>query len=115
MRCGLPRCFWTAAPLKMRVLLKERTACPSHVDVSQEFKDELCREVISTSKPIKKLAEGGVSKVKTYESRLTLDFDRTTFQRFAVRGHPHFPLLDVALFLKLLSVTSAAGQHSQSK
>jgi len=99
----------------MRVLLKERTACPSHVDVSQEFKDELCREVISTSKPIKKLAEGGVSKVKTYESRLTLDFDRTTFQRFAVRGHPHFPLLDVALFLKLLSVTSAAGQHSQSK
>ena len=31
---GLPRCFRTVGPLKMRVSLKERTACPPHVDVS---------------------------------------------------------------------------------
>jgi len=49
---GLPRYFWTRGPLKVRVLLKEGTACPSHVD-AQELKDELCRKVIATSKPIK--------------------------------------------------------------
>jgi len=34
MLYGLPRCFRTVGPLKMRVSLKERTACPPHVDVS---------------------------------------------------------------------------------
>jgi hypothetical protein len=33
-RNGLPRCFRTVGPLKMGVILKERTACPPHVDVS---------------------------------------------------------------------------------
>ena len=39
---GLPRCFRTVGPLKMGVLLKERTACPPHVDVSPKSSKTSC-------------------------------------------------------------------------
>ena len=42
----------------MRALLKVRSSMTaSRRRFSQEFKDELCREVISTSKPIREVAE----------------------------------------------------------
>ena len=43
----------------MRDLLKSEIAnmTASRRRFSQEFKDELCREVISTSKPIKEVAD----------------------------------------------------------
>ena len=45
-------------PLKLRALLKERSAgTASRRRFSQEFKDELCQEVVSTSKPIREVAE----------------------------------------------------------
>lgn len=44
-------------PLKMGALLKERRSMTaSRRRFTQEFKDELCLEVISTSKPIKDVA-----------------------------------------------------------
>jgi len=44
-------------PLKVRVLLETRFAVTaSRRRFSQEFKDELCQEVISTSKTIKDVA-----------------------------------------------------------
>jgi len=39
---GLPRCFRTVGPLKMGVLLKERTQCPPHVDVSPKSSKTSC-------------------------------------------------------------------------
>ncbi|WP_101574918.1 transposase [Brevibacterium sp. 239c] len=46
-------------PLELRAFLKERSGnvTAARRRFSQEFKDELCQEVISTSKPIKSVAE----------------------------------------------------------
>ena len=46
-------------PLKLGVLLEERfmVMADSRRRFSQEFKDELCQEVITTSKPIRSVAE----------------------------------------------------------
>ncbi len=53
----LLRCSRTVVPLKMRDLLETRsTVTASRRRFSQEFKDELCLEVISTSKTIKDVA-----------------------------------------------------------
>jgi len=55
---GLPRGSRTVGPLKMRVLLESeiQNMTASRRRFSQEFKDELCQEVIATSKPIKEVA-----------------------------------------------------------
>ena len=54
---GLLWCFRTVGPLKIEGLLKvEISMSVSRRKFTQEFKDELCREVISTSKPIKDVA-----------------------------------------------------------
>lgn len=46
-------------PLKLRALLKERSGINTAARrrFSQEFKDELCQELILTSKPINSVAE----------------------------------------------------------